>query len=116
MLTITQILVLKWPSQQWSIDGDDYSTLRWNPNNELPKPTLEEIEAVRVEAEVEYEWIQIRKKRSEILKNTDWTQLNNAPLTPELVEAWATYRQELRDLPQVFDDPDFVIWPDEPTA
>ena len=116
MITIAQILNLKWPGQQWSIDGDNYDSLFWNPNNASPKPTLQEIEDVRVEAEVMLEWIRIRRQRDSLLKNTDWTQLNNSPLTPELVTAWAAYRQELRDLPQVFDDPDFVIWPDEPTA
>lgn len=114
MITIAGILSELWPGQGWSIDGDDYATLRWSEYNEQSKPTLEEIEAVRVQAEVSIEWKRIRKERDIILKNTDWTQLNNAPLTAEQVAAWATYRQDLRDLPQVFDDPDFVIWPDQP--
>jgi hypothetical protein len=114
MITIAQILSEMWPGQGWAIDGDDYDTLRWADYNDQPKPTLEEIEAVRVQAEVSIEWKRIRRERDVILQNTDWTQLNNAPLTAEQVTAWATYRQDLRDLPQVFDDPDFVIWPDQP--
>jgi hypothetical protein len=114
MITIAQILSEMWPGQGWVIDEDDYETLRWMDYNDQPKPTLEEIEAVRVQAEVSLEWKRIRRERDTILQNTDWTQLNNPPLTAEQVTAWATYRQELRDLPQIYDDPDFVIWPDKP--
>jgi hypothetical protein len=114
MITIANILSEMWPGQSWSIDGDDYSKLRWSNNNSEPKPTLEQIEAVRAEAEVSIGWKRIRNERQKLLTNSDWTQLNNAPLTSERVSAWATYRQELRDIPQEFDDPDFVIWPNQP--
>ena len=39
---------------------------------------------------------QVRAKRDQLLKDSDWTQL---PDTPADKEAWATYRQALRDLP-----------------
>ena len=40
--------------------------------------------------------VQVRAKRDQLLKDSDWTQL---PDTPADKEAWATYRQALRDLP-----------------
>ncbi len=43
----------------------------------------------------------IRKQRDDALKNSDWTQLADAPVDQQ---SWATYRQALRDLP---DDPNF---------
>ena len=41
--------------------------------------------------------IQVREQRDQLLKDSDWTQL---PDTPADKEAWAAYRQALRDLPE----------------
>jgi hypothetical protein len=46
-----------------------------------------------------------RMKRNQLLANSDWTQMNDSPLTNEVKTAWATYRQELRDLS------DLDAWP-----
>jgi len=45
----------------------------------------------------EQKWEQIRLWRNAQLKESDWTQLEDAPVNKT---AWATYRQALRDLPQ----------------
>jgi len=42
---------------------------------------------------------ELRLVRDDLLIDTDWTQMADAPLTDEEKAAWATYRQELRDLP-----------------
>lgn len=48
-------------------------------------------------------WLErYRNWRTEELKNTDWTQLPDAPVD---TTAWVTYRQALRDLPAT---PDFA--------
>lgn len=39
-----------------------------------------------------------REQRNQKLLASDWTQLNNTPLGPELVAQWAEYRQQLRDI------------------
>lgn len=39
-----------------------------------------------------------RIKRNQLLAESDWTQMNDSPLTNELKTAWATYRQSLRDI------------------
>ena len=55
--------------------------------------------------------------RNNLLKNTDYTQFNDSPLSDEEKAAWATYRQELRDLMSNLDDLDHVdevTWPIEP--
>ena len=36
--------------------------------------------------------------RNRKLKNSDWTQANDSPLSDEKKKEWATYRQALRDL------------------
>ena len=40
----------------------------------------------------------IRGQRNKLLADTDWTQIPDAPLSGEEQLAFATYRQELRDL------------------
>lgn len=42
---------------------------------------------------------ELRDYRNSLLSQSDWTQFNDSPLTSEQKTAWATYRQELRDLP-----------------
>ena len=44
----------------------------------------------------------IRNKRNELLKESDWTQMNDCPLSDSKKQEWATYRQELRDLPSLY--------------
>jgi len=41
----------------------------------------------------------LRNKRNELLKESDWTQMSDSPLTDSKKTEWATYRQSLRDLP-----------------
>jgi hypothetical protein len=58
-------------------------------------------------------WEQIRGQRDFLLKDSDWSVASDATPKPSK-EAWLTYRQELRDLPQNFEDPSEVVWPNKP--
>ena len=40
-----------------------------------------------------------RATRNKLLDDSDWTQMNDSPLSNEDKTAWATYRNELRNLP-----------------
>jgi hypothetical protein len=40
----------------------------------------------------------VRRKRSGLLAESDWTQFNDSPLSAEKKLEWATYRQALRDI------------------
>jgi len=55
----------------------------------------------------------VRVKRDALLKDSDWAIISDATPKPSK-EAWLTYRQALRDLPQTFEDPSEVIWPEKP--
>jgi hypothetical protein len=64
---------------------------------------------------LERSWNRLRMKRDSLLASTDWTQAADSPLTDEVKATWATYRQELRDLPETHaSDPDAVVWPTPP--
>ena len=53
----------------------------------------------------------IRTQRDTKLKESDWTQVADAPVDQA---AWATYRQALRDVPEQEGFPTTVTWPVEP--
>jgi hypothetical protein len=56
-------------------------------------------------------WENIRTKRNQLLDNSDYTQV---PDFPGDKEAWAEYRQALRDIPQKYYKPEDVVWPTMP--
>lgn len=56
----------------------------------------------------------VTAKRDKLLLDSDWTQLPDVPLTEEQKAAWASYRQELRDIPQQSGYPFNVIYPTQP--
>lgn len=55
-----------------------------------------------------------RAKRNDLLAASDWTQLSDSSAD---TAAWATYRQQLRDLPTSSGSnwPHTVTWPTEPS-
>lgn len=56
----------------------------------------------------------LRATRNVLLIESDWTQLADAPLTFEQRDAWAQYRQELRNLPEIVVTPINVVYPTKP--
>ena len=58
-------------------------------------------------------WEQIRSRRNNLLALSDYTQMADWPGDKE---AWATYRQALRDLPQTYANAADVIWPAKPAG
>ena len=67
-----------------------------------PPPTTEELFAM------------LRSARDDLLSQSDWTQIPGSPLTEEVRNATATWRQALRDLPANTNDPASPIWPVRP--
>lgn len=59
--------------------------------------------------EMKKEWV--RSERDQLLYLSDWTQLLDADVDKV---AWASYRQELRDVPQQAGFPDEIVWPTKP--
>ena len=70
---------------------------------------------VKVQARLDTAWASLRAERNRRLAACDWTQLADAHLSQDKKDAWATYRQELRDLPESVTDPTAPEWPLDPT-
>ena len=56
----------------------------------------------------------LRPERDRLLAASDWTQLNDTTLPEEVIAAWATYRQDLRDLTDEIDENGEVDFPEKP--
>jgi len=98
-----------------------YETLRLVDTEET-KPTKEEFEAKIAELDLAEPMKLLREERDNMLLDTDWTQMNDIPADTKA--KWATYRQQLRDLPATADpklksnydlDMTSVTWPTKPT-
>jgi hypothetical protein len=70
---------------------------------------------LKVQAKLDQAWTTLRTERNRRLAASDWTQLVDSHLSQEKKDAWAAYRQELRDLPDEVTDPTQVEWPLDPT-
>lgn len=57
------------------------------------------------------QWPVVRRQRDALLAQSDWTQLPDVPLATK--EAWAIYRQALRDV-TTQPDPFSIVWPVAP--
>ena len=63
-----------------------------------------------ISTEIERQWDRVRSDRNAHLSKCDWTQLPDSPANKE---AWAAYRQALRDITNQ-SDPFAIEWPAEP--
>jgi hypothetical protein len=74
------------------------------------KYTAEELAAQATAATAE-KWSNLRMERNDKLSLSDWTQLPDSNVDKNV---WATYRQQLRDLPSNTANIDNVVWPTVP--
>ena len=88
----------------------------WNIEKLGVEPTLASLDAQISDAEIEAKmmWRKIRKERNQLLKDSDYIMVSDITITTEKKEEWTTYRQSLRDIPQDYDSPDEVVYPDKP--
>jgi len=112
MTDYAAVLTVLYPGAEWTLDGDDYSGLTWYSDSEMPSQA--DLDAAWPAVRDDLAWGQVRAERDRLLAASDWTQVADAPLTADEREAWADYRQALRDVPQDFDSPDDVVWPETP--
>lgn len=82
----------------WTYDGSTFAT-------DDSRTTAEKTAA---------EWDLVRVNRTNLLKESDWTQGADSPLTDSKKTEWATYRQSLRNIPTQ-SDPYNITWPTKPS-
>lgn len=86
---------------------DGVWTQTWTQTDKYTAEELAAQNAVKEDNEKQ----EVRDKRDSLLQMSDWTQLADAPVDKN---AWATYRQALRDVPAQSGFPWTITWPDAP--
>ncbi len=98
--------------KDWSVslhgDGKIEITM-WNDSIGT-QPTESALNAVSAEAQKTAKFRWIRKKRTSLLKDTDWMSGSDVTMS----DAWKKYRQDLRDLPASNADPEKIVFPSKP--
>jgi hypothetical protein len=94
------------PNELW-IEGLFNKSEYTIENGHLVPISSSEIQA----AQISEGWANLKQMRNSLLAASDWTQVPDAPVDQA---AWATYRQQLRDLPNNTEDPANPAWPTKP--
>ena len=114
MAGISDILSKKWKGQGWTLRGDDYSTLTWEADNSLPKPSESEIRAFSVEVDAIILDERSRSYQQKVFQEYDGflrcleifarvideiqAKIGEANLNPQNVEAIDKIRQKIVDI------------------
>ena len=95
------------------LEGQSYKEIDPDPVTDVDKQRFNgegDIEFFVPAVDPEIAKLKFIKSRNKKLLASDWTQLPDAPVDKE---AWAEYRQKLRDLPETTDTLN-IVWPDRP--
>ena len=113
---IGQVLNEYYKGCAYSLRGNDYSNLKWNERNTIPKPTLEDIQIKWDDTLIIKIGLNtLRKERDDLLIKTDKYALTDWPHASLAKQTeWIEYRQALRDLPTATEDPANPVWPVRP--
>lgn len=115
-----------WGTEEWGDGVTNTETNSQIPEDTSNKDWIEYLEWTTVsgnvadpqytEQEIEdMEWAEVRANRDVFLTASDWSQLADSPMGAEEVVNWATYRQDLRDIPQDYSTVSGIVWPEAPT-
>ena len=115
-MDIPLILSNFYKGQLWVLTGRTYDGLEWDETNTLPKPTLEELTEKWNEHVAAQPLKELRTKRNILLTQTDrYATLDYPHSNLAVQQTWFDYRQALRDLPTVTEDPANPVWPVQPS-
>lgn len=89
--------------------GDAY-IVQWNLTDP-PEPQLAILLAQAVTLRPVLAGIKARAQRTQLLVESDWTQMPDVALTDEQKAAYVTYRALLRGVPEQPGFPDTISWP-----
>jgi hypothetical protein len=64
--------------------------------------------------ELELRWKIAREQRDTLLLESDFTQMQDYPISESVGAAWRGYRKILRDITDQSEDPQMLVWPARP--
>lgn len=109
---ITQMLV-EMDIEGWSC-GETWESIEFPEGYE--KPPKEQFEAKLQQLVEENKWKDLRQERNKRLAEVDWVFSTDYHIPNQMRDEWTRYRQALRDLPSLTEDPENPVWPEKPTV
>ena len=111
--------------QQWQVSSK-FTEIKVDPSTSRPfrgprfmqdestlvTLTVQEQEQQAMERHAQQQAVKARDKRTQLLAETDWTQMRDIP--EAVSQAWMDYRQALRDVPDQEGFPMNIQWPQKP--
>lgn len=97
------------PGAAFVVEED--GTVLWQCD--LTQPTEDQIATKLAELTAEEPLKELRRRRTYLLQQCDWTQFPDVPEATRT--AWQTYRQQLRDITNTYSSLDDVVWPTKPS-
>lgn len=100
-------------------DGEVFAYESEQERQEWGAPELVEMTPAEVDAHLNPPPVpptaeEARAQRDALLSACDWVAIRAQELNEPVPEAWADYRQALRDVPQQSGFPETIDWPAEP--
>jgi hypothetical protein len=101
----------------WSFPNGpiEYENMVWH-DEEMPKPTKQEVAKVYEELIDAQPLKELRRERNRRLAEVDWVFSTDYQMEDEERSVWVAYRQALRDLPSTTEDPTNPVWPTKPST
>ncbi len=92
------------PTHDYKYDPETDSIIEDHSPPGPPVPTQAELD--------EFDLTGLRQERNGILSQSDWMANSDSP---EMTDAWKTYRQALRDITKTYKNQREVVWPTPPS-
>ena len=115
------------PNDEFLRENDAYRVTSWLPHDRATEKLVASIPYIQngiaytvmvepktqeeLDADYQAKPAAVRAQRNRLLSECDWTQLADAQVDKQ---AWAAYRQALRDVPSQDGFPDTIVWPEKP--
>jgi hypothetical protein len=87
--------------------GDNESIIEGTANDDMQHVVdgvVVDKPAATFAEKVSFAALELRQIRNELLRDSDWTQMTDSPLSDSKKNEWSAYRQLLRDLPADHED------------
>jgi hypothetical protein len=113
VMTLSRILGKIPPAASFNILADEVDESNYGADVAYKDPSLKPTWAQVQDGVAPEQWEAVRGKRLLKLRASDWTQLDDVPITNTKLQEWQTHRQVLRDI-TTQSDPFNITWPTPP--
>jgi hypothetical protein len=104
------VLSQEYSNYLWQILGNDYNTLEWNINNNISKPTKEELDNKFQKSLSKFKKQNCKDQAKQLIASSDWSVLPDVNITNK--SEFESYRTQLRNL--ILNPVEDPIFPVEP--